>query len=175
MFDQNAVVLVEGMLLATSSSRVPPRACRSAASGSACRKNAATAYRPPHARGDSQPHAVSQACAAICVRLRRHAPNGRLPSGMLATEHRPECALEACSTCRIADARKRHASRRWKSGGARIPRRVPPSAFECPRSSSNVSCRLAHVVRVSSYALRRRQESDAEADFRRAAPAPASR
>ena len=42
-------------------------------------------------------------------------------------------------------------------------------------NSSNVSCRLAHVVRVSSYALRPRQESDAEADFRRAAPAAVSR
>jgi hypothetical protein len=30
-------------------------------------------------------------------------------------------------------------------------------------------------LRVSSYAPRRRQESDAEADFRRAAPAAASR
>ena len=52
----------------------------------ACRKNAASAYRPQHARGDPQPHGVSQACAAFFVQSRRHAPNGRRPSGMLATE-----------------------------------------------------------------------------------------
>jgi hypothetical protein len=33
-----------------------------------------------------QPHAVSQACAAFFVWLRRHAPNGRRPAGTLATE-----------------------------------------------------------------------------------------
>jgi hypothetical protein len=71
--------------------------------------------------------------------------------------------------------RKRHASQRWKSGAARIPRRVPRSAFEKLRSSWNVSCRLTRVVRISSYSPRRRQGSDAEADFRRAAPAAANR
>jgi hypothetical protein len=33
-----------------------------------------------------------------------------------------------------------------KSGEARHPRRVPVSAFELPRVSSDDSCRLAHVV-----------------------------
>jgi hypothetical protein len=56
-----------------------------------------------------------------------------------------------------------------------MPRRVPPSAFEQLRSSWNVSCRLTRVVRVSSYSPRRRQGRDAEADFRRAAPAAANR
>jgi hypothetical protein len=43
------------------------------------------------------------------------------------------------------------------------------------RSSWNVSCRLTHVGRISSYSPRRRQGSDAKADFRRAAPAVANR
>jgi hypothetical protein len=34
---------------------------------------------------------------------------------------------------------------------------------------------LTHVIRVSSYSPRRRQGSDAEADFRRAAPAAPNR
>ena len=55
----------------------------------------------------------------------------------------PESGLDLPDWRRL---RKRHARRRWKSGGARMPRRVPPSAFEWPRSSSNVSCRLAHVA-----------------------------
>jgi hypothetical protein len=56
-----------------------------------------------------------------------------------------------------------------------MPRRVPPSAFEERRSSSNVSCRLAHVV--ASQLLRAALASGqrAEDDFRRAAPAAASR
>ena len=49
----------------------------------------------------------------------------------------------------------------WRSSGCRTFERFLPA--------------LAHVVRVSSYALRPRQESDAEADFRRAAPAAVSR
>jgi hypothetical protein len=118
---------------------------------------------------------VSQACAAFFVPSRRHAPNGRRPSGTLAPERRPGLVQGVLDLPDRRRLRKRQANRRWKSGGARIPRRVPPSAFEWLRNSSNVSCRLAHVVRVSSYALRPRQESDAEADFRRAAPAAVSR
>jgi hypothetical protein len=64
-------------------------------------------------------------------------------------------------------------------GGNRAQRRLR-GAFLPVRSSGREAARtfLAawHMsLRVSSYALRRRQVSDAEADFRRAAPAAAIR
>ena len=131
-----------------------------AASGSASRKNAAPAYRPPHARGDPNP-----------TRRRRPAQHFSCDhDGMLRTAAtRPACSRQNAESvsCRggldLPDRRrlrKRHANRRWKSGGARMPRRVPRTAFEWLRSSSNVSCRLAHVV--TSQLLR-------------AAPAPGER
>jgi hypothetical protein len=55
-----------------------------------------------------------------------------------------------------------------------LPSRVS-ATFEQLRSSWNVSCRLTHVVQISSYSPRQRQGSDAKTDFRRAAPAAANR
>ena len=96
---------------------------------------------------------------------------------------RPACSrrsadssLEARSTCRDrCRLRKRHTSRRWKSGAARIPRRVPPVRSSSREAGRTFLAAWHMPLRVSSYALRRRQGSDAEADFRRVAPAAASR
>jgi hypothetical protein len=171
--------------------RVPARACRPTASGFACRKNAAPADIVLHTRvGTPNP-----------TRRRRPAQHfSRDHDGMLRT-----AAARPARSRRNADQvwarggfdlldrwrlRKRHTRRRWKSGEAKIPRRVPPSAFEWPRSSSKASCRLAHVVtsqllRAARATGERRggrfppfdgaQGAPSVVEGRRAAPAAASR
>jgi hypothetical protein len=87
------------------------------------------------------------------------------------------CAFEACSTCRIAAGlRKRHTSRRRGNRAERGCR----GAFLAVRSSGCEAARTFLAawqmsLGVSSYAPRRRQEGDAETDFRRAAPAATGR
>ena len=190
--------MTAAMCSVRESPRVPPRACRPAASG--------FAHREVSLR--SCPIAGVASKRYFQRHLARHAPTELIPANRiaqteLATLNRsaPLPASQYCGVLRTAAARpvcsrrnaapvytrgaldlpdrrrlrKRHTRRRWKSGAARLPRRVPPSAFEQLRSSWNVSCRLTHVVRVSSYSPRWRQGIDAEADFRRAAPAAANR
>jgi hypothetical protein len=154
-------------------------------------------FRRAHAgRRRPAPHAGKTRLRLIVLNTRVGAPNPtrrRRPAprfsyrhdGMLRTaaagRHARsgtdrECALEAWSTCRIAAA---CASGTRAEGGNRAEREVR-GAFLPVRSSGPEAARtfLAawHMsLRVSSYAPCRRQNSDAEADFRRAAPAAADR
>ena len=126
--------------------RVPARACRPTASGSCMPEKRCSglssctrAWGPPTPRGVAGLRSIFRAIAKACSERPlpvRHAHAGTLPTCV-------QGVLDLPARCRL---RKRHASRRWKSGGARVPRRVPPSAFEWPRSSSNASCRLVHIV-----------------------------
>jgi hypothetical protein len=123
-----------------------------------------------------QPHAVVAGLRSI-FRAITTACSERPPAGRHARDGTlPRCAFEARSTCRIADA---CASGTRAARGNRAERGFR-GAFRAVRSSCREEARtfLAawHMsLRVSSYALRRQQGSDAETDFRRAAPAAASR
>jgi hypothetical protein len=196
--DGGTSAVTAAMCSVRASPQVPPRPCRPAASGFAHREVslrscsiAGVASKRSFQRHLAR-HASTELIPANRVAQSELAPLNRaapLPAsrccGVLRTAAaRPACSRRnadpACTRgalhCRIADAcASGIARRRWKSGAARLPRRVPPSAFAKWRSSWNVSCRLTHVVGVSSYSPRQRQGSDAEADFRRAAPAAANR
>jgi len=126
------------LVLSAASLSVPSRACLPPASGFACRKNAAPAYRPRHARGGPQPHAVSQACAAFFVRLRRHAPNGRRLAGMLATERCPGAR-----------------SRRVRPAGLPTPAQAAREPQVEIGRSEDSAARSAQCVRVAAKKLER--------------------
>ena len=95
--------------------------------------------RAARTRGDESLRSTS-GCA-----MRRRAPNAR----RRPTSPRPHRGSLEFGTpmCRIAAACASASTRRsGKSGVARVPRRVPPSAFQWRRVSSDASCRLTHVA-----------------------------
>ena len=104
-------------------------------------------------------------CAPLpATRYGRRAPNGhRHP-----TSPRPRRMADRLSA-RDVPARRRlrkhHVWRSGKSGGARVPRRVPHSAFALSRSSSGASCRMAHGASSQLLLAVRATEHRVEARF----------
>ena len=129
----------------------------------------ARAWGPPTPRGVAGLRCVFRVITTACSErppLVRHARGGTLAQGV----------LRGGSTCWIAAA---CASGMQAAGGNRAEREFR-GEFLPVRSSGREPSRTFHAawhmwLRVSSYSLRERQGNDAETDFRRAAPAAASR
>ena len=113
--------------------RMPEKRCSGLSSS-------ARAWGPPSPRGVAGLRSIFRAITTAC--FERPPPVRHARAGTVTRK----CVQGGLDLPDRGRLRKRHARRRWKSGGARIPRRVPRSAFEWLRNSSNVSCRLAHVA-----------------------------
>jgi hypothetical protein len=105
--------------------------------------------------------------------VRRRAPNGRRqPASPRPRRRQYSSARDVPGRRRL---RKHHFWRSGKSGVARVARRVPRSAFELWRSSSDALCRLTHGASSQLLLAARAAGTESELDFRCAAPAVATR